>query len=425
MQKLIRITVEKLFGYLDQDVSFATDEGITILHGANGSGKTTLLRAIRELSHRPPLVLSTVPFNSVVLHFESGSSLTVKHSTPDKCTVELNDDDSFKWTFHKQHPERLMRKMLRRGPRSSREYELIEMAREVEDMPPHLLWDWLQALPEEYPLEIEEAPSWLTNFWGSFHCTLVEEQRLLRLEPSRLRQGGPRFTRVVTEFSDYLGSLIADETRQYGIKSQSLDRSFPQRMVQTFESPALSVSEVQSQYKKIERTRGNLRAASLLEPESEILPIDEASLNSEQMRKVLSLLAEDMQEKLALFDDLYKRISLFKELINDYFTHKVISVSRKGFHLETEAGDSLSSISLSSGEQHILVLFFTLIFRAPRENHLVMIDEPELSLHPRWQFRLVDDLIRIREVSNTDFILASHSPQIFEGHWDMARDLNA
>src|SRR5690349_22975449 len=38
--------------------------------------------------------------------------------------------------------------------------------------------------------------------------------------------------------------------------------------------------------------------------------------------------------------------------------------------------------ALSSGEQHELVLLFDLIFRVEK-NTLVLIDEPELSLHPR------------------------------------------
>lgn len=423
MERLIRVTAEKLFGYLDQDVSLATNEGVTILHGANGSGKTTILRAIRELSHRPPVTLSTVPFESFGLHFESGLVLTVRH-LGDKCTLHLNDGDSHKWAFAKQHPERLLRKYLRRGPRSQREFELAEFMREAEDLPPHLLMEWVHSLPIEFPLDAEDAPDWLTQFWESFHCTLVEEQRLLRLEPFRQRQG-PRFTRVVTEFSEHLSSLIADALRQYGAQSQKLDRSFPQRIVQTFDRTAPNVGDVKQQYAQIEELRDNLRKASLLEPESEMLPLDEDGLNSEQIRKVLYLYAEDMMNKLSLFDDLFRRIALFKELINNYFTHKVVAVTRKGFHFETETGDILSPTSLSSGEQHILVLFFTLIFRAPRQTHLVLIDEPELSLHPRWQFSLVDDLLRIRDVSSTDFILASHSPQIFEGHWDMARDLNA
>lgn len=423
MERLVRITAEKLFGYLDQDVSLASNEGVTILHGANGSGKTTILRAIRELSHRPPVTLSTVPFDSFSLHFESGSVLTVRHSD-DKCTLHLNDSDTHKWTFGKQHPERLLRKYMRRGPRSQSEFEFVEFMREADDLPPHLLMEWLHSLPIDFPLEGEDVPEWLTTFWGSFHCTLVEEQRLLKLEPFRHRHG-PRFTRAVTEFSEHLSSLIADALRQYGAKSQTLDRSFPQRIVQTFDRSAPNVGDVQQQYAQIEELRDSLRKASLLEPESEMFPLNEDSLNSEPIRKVLYLYAEDMKNKLSLFDDLFRRISLFKELINDYFTHKVVAVTRNGFHFETETGDTLSPTSLSSGEQHILVLFFTLIFRAPRQTHLVLIDEPELSLHPRWQFRLVDDLLRIRDVSSTDFILASHSPQIFEGHWDMARDLNA
>jgi ABC-type cobalamin/Fe3+-siderophores transport system ATPase subunit len=48
--RLVRFKAEQLFGYLSQDVSLATEEGVTILHGANGSGKTTLLRCLADIS---------------------------------------------------------------------------------------------------------------------------------------------------------------------------------------------------------------------------------------------------------------------------------------------------------------------------------------------------------------------------------------
>src|SRR5690349_23978347 len=67
--------------------------------------------------------------------------------------------------------------------------------------------------------------------------------------------------------------------------------------------------------------------------------------------------------------------------------------------------------SLSSGEQHELVLLFDLIFRVEK-NTLVLIDEPELSLHPDWQMRFVEDLIAIAKNSEFDAVLATHSPYI-------------
>jgi predicted ATP-binding protein involved in virulence len=66
---------------------------------------------------------------------------------------------------------------------------------------------------------------------------------------------------------------------------------------------------------------------------------------------------------------------------------------------------------LSSGEQHQLVLFFELLFEL-KENALILIDEPELSLHVAWQKKFLSDLNRIIELNQFDVILATHSPQL-------------
>ena len=44
------------------------------------------------------------------------------------------------------------------------------------------------------------------------------------------------------------------------------------------------------------------------------------------------------------------------------------------------------------------------------ENSIILIDEPELSLHPKWQQRIVDVYRKIGK--NNQIIIATHSPHI-------------
>ena len=66
----------------------------------------------------------------------------------------------------------------------------------------------------------------------------------------------------------------------------------------------------------------------------------------------------------------------------------------------------------SSGEKHII---FTLINIASKikQNSLILIDEPELSLHPNWQMRYINTLKKVfYEYESCHFILATHSHYI-------------
>jgi predicted ATP-dependent endonuclease of OLD family len=56
-------------------------------------------------------------------------------------------------------------------------------------------------------------------------------------------------------------------------------------------------------------------------------------------------------------------------------------------------------------------MFYDLIFKV-EPNTLVMIDEPELSLHITWQNRFIDELKQIVEQSKFDVLVATHSPTI-------------
>lgn len=63
----------------------------------------------------------------------------------------------------------------------------------------------------------------------------------------------------------------------------------------------------------------------------------------------------------------------------------------------------------SSGEKHLL---FTLINIAAEleENSLVLIDEPELSLHPNWQINYINTLKKIfKKMKSCHFVMATHS----------------
>ena len=68
-------------------------------------------------------------------------------------------------------------------------------------------------------------------------------------------------------------------------------------------------------------------------------------------------------------------------------------------------------------------MFYDLIFNTT-ENTLILIDEPELSLHIKWQLSYVDELIEIIKVTGFSAVLATHSPQIIHDKWNLTVSLS-
>ncbi len=71
--------------------------------------------------------------------------------------------------------------------------------------------------------------------------------------------------------------------------------------------------------------------------------------------------------------------------------------------------NKFSFIQASSGEYHLLTSFIG-IFSKIEENSIILIDEPEISLHPNWQMKYMHNLNRIFDTyKSCHFIIASHS----------------
>ena len=437
MERLKAIRVQKLFGSLDHSIDLDNNSGITILHGANGSGKSTILRAIEEISHGLPLVLMTIPFDSFSFEFESGTTLSLKRGRTKYIELSLLHKDQKtaerwkigsseridEWRQRYRHFRSDILHMERLSHWDLDDIVAISMiALENND------FDFLSALSrkhgrleEQYQLFDTKAsiPAWLAEFWKTFECSLIEEQRLLAPDADSNRH--PRFKRVVSRFADLLKSSISAVLNGYANRAQRLDRTFPHRVISEVKTEPSPGPQLGNDLLALERRVAELQEAGLLDNAPSMSDISAQSLRTKAVRRILSVFAKDTADKLSVFDDIYSRITLFESLINSHLAHKTVHVSRQeGLSFRMNDGQPLRPEALSSGEQHILVLFFKLIFE---RHHLVLIDEPELSLHPAWQVRFISDLEKIRELGRIDFILATHSPEIIGDNWDMTRAL--
>jgi len=139
---------------------------------------------------------------------------------------------------------------------------------------------------------------------------------------------------------------------------------------------------------------------------------------------VLTVYVEDTEKKLAVLEDLAKRIELLTDAVNRRFAYKRMTISReKGFVFHSLVdGATIPLASLSSGEQHELVLLYELLFQV-QPGSLVLIDEPELSLHLVWQRQFLDDLSRMVTLGGYDVLVATHAPAIINDRWDLTVEL--
>jgi len=107
-------------------------------------------------------------------------------------------------------------------------------------------------------------------------------------------------------------------------------------------------------------------------------------------------------------------VDLTRNIINDEVFYKMIdNLAIKGF-LEIESlmfyrGTPISINDMSSGENHFVTSLVTIASEI-NDGALVLIDEPEISLHPNWQNRYIDALnASFKNRRAVHFIIATHS----------------
>ena len=437
--RLERVEVNGLFNVYNHCIDLNIDDRVTLLHGPNGVGKTVVLRMIDAFLRERLGYFRTIPFIRFLLGFHDGSTLELR------ANGESNPDDgTYKLTLTRGETAHMVDINL--------VSEVDSIVAQVDYLRPHgsMARIWTDIRDGELLTESEvlrrfrglspskeydaEGTGWFSSFLENANTHLIEAQRLLRVEsesdhrqsehwyrfPERFSR--PSMTSSVVECSQDFRKRLDDTMAKYGRQSQTLDQSFPQRLISATDE--LTLTELQCQMSTLDEKTARLKEMGILD-ETPAHPFPVAKLENidSTQARVMTLYVHDTARKLEALDELASRTRLLLNNVNEKFRHKRIRLDRTdGFVAESEIGQLLSLDSLSSGEQHELVLHYDLLFKVP-SNTIVLIDEPELSLHVAWQKRFLLDLMDIIQLSDFDALIATHSPFVVGDREDLMTGL--
>lgn len=95
-------------------------------------------------------------------------------------------------------------------------------------------------------------------------------------------------------------------------------------------------------------------------------------------------------------------------------TGKRVDRESDTLQFKTRFGTCIQPYQLSSGEKQILIILTNVLIQGGREFIMIM-DEPEISLHFDWQRRLIEDVKSLNP--HLQLILATHSPAVVMNGW--------
>lgn len=438
--RISSFSINGLFGTFNHSV-FLKDDGITIIIGKNGIGKTYFLNAIDNFFSLKWEFFIDLEFDSIEFVLNDGSRWTVnKVERDDKLLFEINESGKKEESF--EFDLTILENISKRSYYSPS--DINQKAIEISKIMPTInkisynrfldgetgLQYSRTELIEEFgnqivqrrvysPIEKEKITGKIAKIIDANKTEFVETQRIYNIEDGELA------TREnITYYAKELVRMINETEKEYNEVSVKLDSNFVFDLVNYSQNNPVDEHSILNRYNELIEKTQMLSRMGLLSSEE-----NRKAITSEQAKEsanAIDLYIRNTEEKLKKYDKLKNNVSLFKKIINERFEHKELYIDRdKGFLVKSTSVEkrNIPLHKLSSGEKNEFNLFFKLIFLTDKDS-IILIDEPEISLHVEWQNAFIQDLQGIIEKNNFRVIIATHSPDVIDDNWALTNDLS-
>ena len=408
---MVAIEFKKLFGRFDYKVKLNND-GLTILTGPNGYGKSTILRSIEAIGNGITGIVYffSLDFKKITFWFERRKKVVIEKRTDE---LIINNYSIKKEVFRDAVDSIFERRPYmvridedtwrdrRNGARLSTEQYVMNYIKDRKR-------DYSLVFPDEIIQIINDMRGLIGDIY------FIEEQRLIRTNKNKAYD--QETVNIIDELPNKFKVLISSVQQNYSAISSELDSTYPNRLFENEEG----ITKDEYQTKMLEMKS---KFDKMIKYDLSALQTTANFVFKEEHAKALKIYFDDFDEKYSVYEELINKMELYTDIINARLSFKEIKISPKnGIYILDENNKQLELRQLSSGEKQEIVLFYELIFGS-HDNELLMIDEPEISLHIAWQKRFMNDLIKIIEYKHINAIVATHSPQIINHHWDKQIDL--
>ena len=156
-----------------------------------------------------------------------------------------------------------------------------------------------------------------------------------------------------------------------------------------------------------------VEGVKLLEDEGKNIILDSETMSNRLKQFLLNQFFKDLNDMQKGLQEEAIRIEKFKKLYDEFFIDKeFVEINDDIFEpifKDKKTGKLLKVNELSAGEKQIFFRGGSLLENIENDT-IVLIDEPEISLHPEWQQRILEFYKNINP--NNQYIFSTHSPHI-------------
>ena len=415
------------------DIQQRFDPGVNILYGKNGAGKTTLLHIIANAVNGDYPRFLYLDFVRIEINMDDGTTVTIE-------TPERKDSDSHIEITVKESGERLSKTF----SRPKQEDTIKTYTTEYKPITKVAYFPAFRSTIEAC-LSVEK---------NDFNInTLNKNLSEIENENNSIQVQTTRFSRKL--FGQFVPQLnypspleieqkLIDEIREAILTVAEVDRELLSKSFVDILS-TLSSSE---RNKPLENSEVIFQQIKFISEEIQSYPLQDSMLASDVNSKLHEMLNSNRFEDRELNhffsmimivyrDSLQKIVDVQKQSfavidkylasVNEFLEGKKLKVREQdeasrqpSIKLIFDDGTSSSIHALSSGERQIITLLYAATHMS--QQNLVLIDEPEISLHVDWQRLLLEKMSD--QLGNRQIIACTHSPVIPADYEDNFVELN-
>lgn len=435
--KIESVAINNLFGYYSYDVNLENQDQLFVITGLNGSGKTTIMRILDNLSQGKLHYFYELPFNSIEIKLkndqdpsEQSTKLLIQKRVVEKKKSKVCDDQPDTnvtpemevvfvcYAKEKGKEKKVSEAVLKKIKKEKRTYSFYFDGMNVVNFgSDSSTANYPNVDKINYTIDTKKVGKGMEvpfTFYSSFNVKFIEAQRLLISETDK-DKNQTTSKPTIKDVAERLAKHLKEARYDFLDESQKKSNNLMEKLL-------LSSDEVMSE------DEYNKAREDLLETVNDLKIYNLASESIfpyiENKKEILSVYIKDQKAKLEMFSDVLRELNLFSKLLErKKFAHKEITFSPQyGLRAYTDKGAPINLEDLSSGEQNEIIILYKLIFDVPSDM-ILLIDEPEISLHVIWQEEFMADLEEIAKVRKQQMIIATHSPQIIGNRWKQCYDL--
>ena len=256
---------------------------------------------------------------------------------------------------------------------------------------------------------------------GTFKTTLL---RLLR-HAIAYEKNGQFFQSRLTKVT-FKDDMVMEYHETENLLSKDRDGEDTLKNVTSW-TPMLGGKEIrESEYRKLVKldfvstfdVKGDGKSTqdSYLDIRLEKLQSDYGYYLSDLVKELTERINSNSSITKAELDKINERKNLFISLVNECFSETGKTLSNDSTKLVFLKNNTISIYpkELSSGEKQLLIILLTVLLERGEE-YILMLDEPEISMHISWQYKLIDMIFQLNP--EVQIILTTHSPMIFADGW--------